>query len=425
MAADSSINETDAPAAGDEKPSPLREPPGGPPRPPRPAKRASGPVRIPLPSAFTPGSRLSGTPRAESAGTAPALLSSRVAPAAPLLVADDAAPESKPRSAPRAESPPSSSRPGYSPSTPSPKPPSSAPTATVQEVFDASASPTPVPTARTSTRPPPAVITPAVLGDPSANIEFQLTRRSSAAPPLSFGSAEGSERAPAAPLTPWRDVPALNEPGETDGAPARAAQPDQDHEETIVGAVPQNLLELSSEDEEENTRAYQAPPELVDLARRQREQRRRAETVSKKRDPKRSFRDSLPPTARRLDDEDSDQSDINTATVPIPTDAAAPPVALSGPARDRASARSSGARTSNGAPSLSDLAREVSEPRLPLSLPPGGVAGRERTPDSAASVSGYETPWFTRARIWALLVGVFIVVGYALARWRGLDLCAR
>jgi len=62
---------------------------------------------------------------------------------------------------------------------------------------------------------------------------------------------------------------------------------------------------------------------------------------------------------------------------------------------------------------------------LPLSLPPGGVAGRERTPDSAASVSGYETPWFTRARIWALLVGVFIVVGYALARWRGLDLFAR
>lgn len=422
MAADSSIDETDAPAAGDEKPAPLREPPAGPPRPPRPTRRASGPVRIPLPSAITPGSKLNGAARAEPAGAAPAL-TSRVAPAAPLLEADDAA-DSKPRSAPRAELPPTSSRPGYSPSTPIPKAPSSAPTATVQEVFDASAIPTPVPTARTSTRPPPAVITPAVPGDASANIEFQLTRRSSAAPPLSFDSAEAdpSERAPTAPLTPARDVPPLRPSAETEGAPARAAQQDQDHEETIVGAVPQNLLELSGEDEEENTRAYQAPPELVDLARRQREERRRAETVSKKRDPKRAFRDSLPPTARRLDD-DSDQSDINTATVPIPTDAAAPPVALSGPARDAVGP--SGARTSNGAPSLSDLAREVSEPRLPLSLPPGSAARSAATPDSTASLSNYETPWLSRARLWALLVGVFVVVGYALARWRGLDLFPR
>src|SRR5690349_20626777 len=109
MAADSSINETDAPAAGDEKPAPPREPLGGPPRPPRPTKRASGPVRIPLPSAITPGSRLNGVPRAEPPGAASAL-ASRVAPASPLLDADDAA-DSKPRSAPRAEATPSSSRP--------------------------------------------------------------------------------------------------------------------------------------------------------------------------------------------------------------------------------------------------------------------------------------------------------------------------
>ena len=421
MAADSSINETDAPAAGDEKPSPVREPPGGPPRPPRPTKRASGPVRIPLPSAVTPGVRFNGSTRPEPAG---ASLSSRVAPAAPLLEAEDAAADSKPRSAPRAETPVPSSRPGYAPSTPRPKAPSSAPTATVEEVFDASAIPTPVPTARSSTRPPPAVITPAVPGDASGNIEFQLTRRSSAAPPFSFGSddTDPSERAPAAPLTPGRDVPPLNEPDDDEGAPARAAQPDHDYEATIVGAVPQNLLEMSSEDEDENTRAYQAPPELVDLARRQREERRRAATVSKKGDPKRAFRDSLPPTARRFDDE-SDQSDINTATVPIPTDAAAPPVALSGPARDAASG-GPGARSSNGAPSLSDLVREISEPRLPLSVPPGAGA-RDLSPESAASVSRYETPWFTRGRLWALLVGVFIVVGYVLARWRGLDLFPR
>jgi hypothetical protein len=44
------------------------------------------------------------------------------------------------------------------------------------------------------------------------------------------------------------------------------------------------------------------------------------------------------------------------------------------------------------------------------------------TDSSEPSVSKYQTGWLTRGRVWILLVGLFMAVGYALARWRGLDL---
>jgi hypothetical protein len=251
------------------------------------------------------------------------------------------------------------------------------------------------------------------------------------APPLSFDSAEvdPSDRAPGAPFTPWRDVPPLQAaPPVLDSLPAETAQQDHDHEDTIVGKVPKDLLDLSSEDEEENTRAYQAPQELIDLARRQREERRQAQAGSgQQRNAKAAFRDSLPPTARRAPD-DGPQSDISTATVPtvatILSGDAAPPVELSRPARG-SGAPGAGQRGRGPAPSLSELAREVSERRIPGSLAPASdVVGRGGTWDSGppASLSSYQTPWLTRGRVWGLLVGLFIAVGYALARWRGLDL---
>jgi hypothetical protein len=70
MAADSSINETEAATgAADDKQPALREPSAGPPRPPRPAKRASGPVRIPLPNSaglVSSSARAAAPPRAPS-----------------------------------------------------------------------------------------------------------------------------------------------------------------------------------------------------------------------------------------------------------------------------------------------------------------------------------------------------------------------
>jgi hypothetical protein len=267
-----------------------------------------------------------------------------------------------------------------------------------------------------------------VPGDPAANIEFQLTRRSSMAPPLSFDSAEvdPSDRAPGAPFTPWRDVPPLREAPVLDSLPPAAAKEDHDHEDTIVGKVSKDLLDLSSEDEEEHTRAYQAPQELIDLARREREERRQKAGSGQKRDAKAAFRDSLPPTARRAPD-DAPQSDISTATVPvvgsIPSGDAAPPVELSRPARG-SSPPGAKQRGRGTAPSLSDLAREISERRIPGSLAPASDVAYGGTSESAPSapLARYQTPRLTRGRVWGLLVGLFIAVGYALARWRGIDL---
>jgi hypothetical protein len=404
MAADTSINGTEAAAPpGDDKPAALREP-SAPLRPPRPAKRASGSGRIPLPSAVTPGSKLNGAARDALAGLA---------------------------------EPPSSSAPSSAPVLVTSHAPSSAPAVATTDAPVAlpveepgSGIPTPVPTARAvSTRPPPAIVTPAVLNDPATNYEFSLTRRSSAAPPLGFDSAapplsfdsieiDPSDRAPAAPLTPWRDVPPLKSPAGLESLPSPEAGENPDHEDTIVGQVPKDLLDLSSEDEgaEENTRAYQAPQELIDLARREREERRQAQAGAGKRGPKAAFPDSLPPTPRH--EADADPSDLRTATVPVaggPSGAAAPAVELSRPVPSN-DVRAGAARAKQ--PSLSDLARDIAARRFTESQLPG----HDGPPESSISVSGYRTPWVTRRRVWALLVIAFIVVGYALARWRGMDL---
>jgi hypothetical protein len=205
------------------------------------------------------------------------------------------------------------------------------------------------------------------------------------------------------------------------------AKEDHDREDTIVGQVSKSLLDLSSEDQDdgENTRAYQAPQELIDLARRQREEQRQAGS-GQKRDPQAAFHDSLSPAARK-EVEQGDQGDIRTATVPIatiPSGDAAPAVDLSRPAPAKNPAK--GAPRSKQ-PSLSELAREISERRLPESPPAYTELSRDTPPVSAATlsaatVSGFRTPWLTRGRVWALLISVFIVAAYALARWRGLDL---
>jgi len=414
MAADSSINETKAAVPpGEDKP--LAAPPasGSPLRPPRPAKRASGSVRIPLPSAVAQGSKLNGAARADLAGkpaalvtaSAQAAVTSHVPSSTPAMLTSHA-----PSSAPAVAT-------------------TDAPAALVVDelVLDEldSGTPTPVPTARSaSTRAPAAIVMPAVPNDPAANIEFDLTRRSSGAPPLSFDSIEvhPSDRAPAAPFTPWRDVPVLKLPSELDISSDTEAEENHDREDTIVGQVSKSLLDLSSEDEDdgENTRAYQAPQELIDLARRQREEQRHAQAGSgQKRDPKAAFVDSLSPAARK-EVEQGDQRDNRTATVPIatsPSGDGAPAVDLSRPAPAKQPAK--GARGKQ--PSLSELAREISERQLPESPPAHPELSRDVPPMSALTVSGFRTPWFTRARVWALLISVFLVAAYALARWRGLD----
>lgn len=126
------------------------------------------------------------------------------------------------------------------------------------------------------------------------------------------------------------------------------------------------------------------------------------------------------------------QDELRTATVPmdtIPTDGdaddAAPPVARSRPTRGAVSEEPSARPSTPRAPaSLSELARAASDHDAPDSIPAvSEVMGQQDEPVSALPpLSNHQTPWFTRNRGWTLVAVLFIAVGFALARWRVLDL---
>ena len=116
-------------------------------------------------------------------------------------------------------------------------------------------------------------------------------------------------------------------------------------------------------------------------------------------------------------------SKVATATVPLdsfPPPDAAPPVALSDVRRGAVSAEpSQGRKVSNGPASLEELAAAVSGPGERESIAVvSGVLSEDRSPDSLREEAGGARRW-SRGHVWALLVGLVIVVGFVLARWRG------
>jgi hypothetical protein len=347
MAADSSSNDTQAAAQeGDGQPS--SEAPASKPRPPRPAKRASGPVRAP-----------SSSPLATPRGSEPMSASS-----------EDSAP--------------------------------------------------PVPLAIDA-----AFSSPALLEAENNELEIPLTRArsSSAAPSISIEQAETdpADRPTTAPKSPKfaraaqtgshavaRVLPARapdeaapevarkEEGGRREKAfsasPLAAAFGDDDREDTLVGAVPKRLLELTAHTDE-NTRAYQAPRELLELARRQREERLAARTAG----------NSASPAEGALGESDD----------------AAPPVARSqGP---QGEAHSLTPRPTGGAPAGADDREAADSEGDPDSFPaadePPVVRDAETSPRA-----------FKRAErgssgsLWALVIAVIFLAAYSLARWRGAEL---
>jgi len=526
MAADSSINETEAgTATADDKQPSLREPSAGPPRPPRPAKRASGPVRIPLPNS---AGLVSASARAAAAPRAPSN---------PVPFGAMAASSAPPNSA-FATTPPDSGS--------ATAPPTSALATSPPEALPAALPAVSAAPAVSFSQ--PVVLAEDLETDAGTNYEFPLTRtKPPSAPALRFDSAgqNPSEQAPSAPFTPWRGVPALTHeplpkdlsapqavslvesplampppagpslmtepPLATEPPPSRAPALDyespsshpsastresrnsassppvaisaeDDREDTLVGEVAKDLLDLSSMEGDENTRAYQAPAELIELARRQREERllakgkparapalsspsraaaatpshapavsqsaappvnpSRAPAASPSGAPARSFNSGPPAVDRTANTfrpkrgvaaaataSDADLEELRTATVPmvmdsIPpasdADGAAPPVARSRPTRSMVSEEPSAKKSAPKTPaSLSELARAASERDAPDSMPAvSEVMGRE--PSSAVPpLSSEPVPWYTRRR-WVLIGLLFIAVGYALARWRDL-----
>jgi hypothetical protein len=50
------------------------------------------------------------------------------------------------------------------------------------------------------------------------------------------------------------------------------------------------------------------------------------------------------------------------------------------------------------------------------------VARADASPESVAmSISNYKTPWLSTPPRWVLIAVVFVVVGFALSRWRGIE----
>jgi hypothetical protein len=117
-------------------------------------------------------------------------------------------------------------------------------------------------------------------------IPLQVKRAKPASlPEESFADidADLADHSPNAPFDPWRGLPSLQaEPVDITpprGTPINAInfgrddQPGSDPEPTVVGKVPDNLMELSAAGGDENTRAFTAPRELIELAKRKREER--------------------------------------------------------------------------------------------------------------------------------------------------------
>jgi hypothetical protein len=250
--------------------------------------------------------------------------------------------------------------------------------------------------------------------------------------------ADLADHAPNAPVTPWRGLPSL-QADPVDITPPRGTPIDainfrgddareSEPEPTIVGKVPDNLMELSAAGADENTRAFTAPRELIELAKRKRDER---DVVNSN--------VSLPPSARppgrggaRIDYDN--QSSLAAPNVPVesvspadPESHAAPPVA----------------RTASGemeAVALPSRTIPRSEPPIPsgpeIEIDPGSAlspsayraivgdaAKAAASPVSEAIPSALRRPVFKLS--WLLLMVLFVVGGVIIARWRELAVVFR
>jgi hypothetical protein len=282
-----------------------------------------------------------------------------------------------------------------------------------------------------------------------------------------------SDRAPSAPVTPWRGIAptpakssepkpsAVAAPGrvplrmplpmpreeeeEADASPPVGLL-EEEHEDTIVGEVPRKLLELSSSGgvSDENTRAYTAPQELIELAKRKREARLKA-SAAVAAPPEAHSRETARPPGQRRGLGNAAVAQPFELVVPragalpaegassyppeSPEGDAAPAVArdLSGPpwGEDPAGPSAAVAPKAGGS-SLLELARATNElvdldsaPAVNDSVP-AAEPGPASVADSAPSTP--EKRVLTSKRLYLLLVALFIVTGFLLSRSNGLHI---
>lgn len=256
---------------------------------------------------------------------------------------------------------------------------------------------------------------------PQATASGALDEPSSLRPEESFADLDVADRAPPAPLTPSRGMPAVAAPRRPlDSSPSVSVTSEEDREDTTVGEVNRDLLELSGGNGgDECTRAYTAPQELIELAKRKREERMRAK--AEKAPAEAHLRETQRPPSRGAEPFD-DVIDL------VPK----APRAVSGlgtrtPAMG--SVRPSGNPASEALRALSSPPRPIDPDSDPDSFErdsaPVVSAVKSRadvTPESLAHLqASYKTPWLGSSRRWLLVVGLFVIVGFAISRWSTLS----
>ncbi len=238
--------------------------------------------------------------------------------------------------------------------------------------------------------------------------------------------AELSDRAPAAPVTPWRGIPAL-QADPVDATPPRASpielsrafevvDREDEHEPTMVGKVPVNLLELSSSGDE-NTRAFTAPRELIELAKRKREEGRAAKAPAGSAAPPADL--SLAAPAVPIEEKEAPAAPAPVARAeslrpPSVDEDAAPPVARSFSGEMEAVALPSRRTPESEAPPASGPDIEVG-PGSDVSDSNPTKSSAAPSPASTAAPSSVPNAPYKR---WLLMVGLFVLVGVVIARWR-------
>lgn len=187
-----------------------------------------------------------------------------------------------------------------------------------------------------------------------------------------------------------------------------------EHEATVVGSASKDILDMATS-AEVNTRVFHAPPELIDLAKRKRAERKREKD-----------HDTVKPDPARLAADRKASAALDNLKTPVPevrvtmSDAApavasesAPPVAR-GVVRHVEEARAQEARRK----------QESANPRIevevgtPESLARAAADWSPQSSDSPAvdSISALKRTWFTNLVYWGPLVIACVLISYFVYR---------
>jgi hypothetical protein len=239
--------------------------------------------------------------------------------------------------------------------------------------------------------------------------------------------ADLADHAPNAPVTPWRGMPAVvadrGEATPPRGTPLRFGPDDEarsEPEPTIVGKVSENLLELSSTGGgDENTRAFTAPRELIELAKRKREERLHGASGREEDHARSTARpQKLSARGEASDLEAPAAPSVSVDSLPPSEDMpdAAPPVAHS-----HASELDPAPRPALASPKFAPESGPEIEIDPASELSPSArravLASTGRNPPVSEPVASTKK---SSPRYWLLLFALFVVVGVVIARWREL-----